>query len=698
MKQVTPYIHRDISWLSFNYRVLQEAKDLSVPLFERLKFLAIYSSNLDEFFRVRVANHRNLERAGKKTKKKLHFNPKDILDEITKLVNLQQEEFSSIFENDIVPSLKQHGIVLKRRLDLDKQQREFVEEYFQDKLLPFVQPVLLIENKIKPFLNNRALYLALNLRDLENPDQKHYAIVKIPSDYFPRFIHLPVTEGNPNKEIIMLDDIVRHSIQYIFPGFDVVDTYGIKLTRDAELYIDDEYSGDLIDKVKRSLNKRDVGPASRMVYDREMPEHLLSFLTEVFDLETYDLLPEGRYHNNSDFFKFPNFGMEHLLDIPLPPLKKYELENAESIFDKIKERDHMVHVPYHSYESVIKFFEDASKDPNVTHIKIIQYRVAKESRIMNALMNAVKAGKQVSAFVEIKARFDEEANLRWGEKLEQAGVNVHYSMPGLKVHCKLALVRRMESDGPRIYNYLSTGNFHEDTAKIYSDIGIFTTDKRLTSEATRVFAYLETKQLPTKPFMHLAVGKFNLKQKLKALIQQEIDKAKRGEKSLIILKMNSIQDEEMIKLLYKASQVGVPVKLIIRGICSIVPNVPGVSDNIDGISIVDRFLEHIRLFIFGAGKDQNIYLSSADWMVRNLHHRIETMFPIYDPDIRAQIVKLIGIQLNDNMKSRKVNYLEVNDYKKDNSDFVVRSQLETYYFMKRIEEQSRLELEDDENE
>lgn len=682
MKTIVPYIQRDISWLSFNYRVLQEAKDLSVPLFERLKFLAIYSSNLDEFFRVRVASHRYLERAGKKAQKALDFDPREVLSEIRQIVNQQQLEFSQIFLTEIVPNLKKNGIALRRRLDLNEEQINFVEDYFKDKLLPFVQPVLLVAKKVKPFLNNAALYLAVNLIDKDDAKQNQYAIVKIPSDYFPRFIELPSSKEG-RKEIIMLDDIVRHSIKFIFPGYEVEDTYSIKLTRDAELYIDDEYSGDLIDKVKKSLNKRDVGPASRMVYDREMPGHLLEYLTEVFELDENDLHPEGRYHNNFDFFKFPNYKLTHLLNTPLPPLHIEELENVDSIFDVIREKDHMVHFPYQSYESVIKFFEDAAVDPNVTHIKIIQYRVAKESRIMAALMNAVKAGKQVSAFVEIKARFDEEANLIWGERLEKAGVNVNYSIPGLKVHCKLALVRRLESQGPRIYNYLSTGNFHEDTAKVYCDLGLFTADKRITAEATRVFSYLETKQLPTKPFVNLAVGKFNLKQKLKDLIKEEIAKAKKGKEASIILKMNSLQDEEMIELLYEAGEQGVQIQLIIRGICCIVPGVTNVSENISGISIVDRYLEHARIFIFGSGDETKIYLSSADWMGRNLHHRIETMFPIYDEDIKTQILTLINIQLHDNMKSRKLNYKEINTYNKDNSDFVVRAQLETYYYTKR---------------
>lgn len=681
---MTPYIHRDISWLGFNYRVLQEAKDPSVPLFERVKFLAIYSSNLDEFFRVRVANHRNLVRAGKKTKASIDFSPEDILAEILRMVNTQQEEFSKIFEKKITPELRKNGINILRRKKLSDEQVQNVEAFFSEHMLPFVQPVLLTGLKVKPFLNTGALYLALQLKD-KDPKIKdpQYALVKIPSDHLPRFIELPPKiEGE--HDIIMLDDIVRHNVRLIFPGYDIQDSYSIKLTRDAELYIDDEYSGDLITKIKKSLTKRNVGIASRMVYDREMPTAFIKYLAGVFELSEYDLLPEGRYHNNSDFFAFPNYNMHHHLDAPQPPLPAPIMESASSIFDVIAEGDHFLHVPYHSYHSVVKFFEDAARDPNVTHIKIIQYRVAKVSKIMDALTLAVKNGKQVSAFIEIKARFDEEANLRWGEHLEAVGVNVFYSMPGLKVHSKTALVRRLENGKGKMYAYLSTGNFHEGTAKIYSDMGIFTADRRITSEATRVFTYLETKVRPIKPFKYMGVGQFNLKPMLIERIENEIRYAKNGKPAKIILKMNSVQDSEMIQLLYKASQAGVKIKLIIRGICSIVAGVKGISENIEAISIVDRYLEHARVFIFHNGGDDQVLLSSADWMVRNLHHRVETVFPILDPTIKEVVLDMINIQLLDNVKARRIGFKNNNTYIKGTSDIAIRSQTESYYYIKRL--------------
>lgn len=677
-----PLITRDLSWLSFNYRVLQEAKDPTVPLFERIKFLAIYSSNLDEFFRVRMANHRNLLRVGKKTKKELEFSPKQIVKDIQDVVTKQQEEVSSIFENQIIPELKKHSIFLKRRLDLNEEQREFVEDYFKDHMLPFVQPVLLVKDKIRPFLNNAALYLTVLLQSKEDQEAPHeYAIVKIPSDHLPRFIKLPSPENR--HDLIILDDIVRHSVSWMFPGYEIVDTFSIKLTRDAELYIDDEFAGDLIQKIRDSLAKRHVGPASRFVYDREMPEELLESLKDVFVLEKYDTLEEGRYHNNFDFFKFPDFGLTQLRDAPMLPLPYPELEEAKDYYKNIKEKDHLLHYPYHAYESVVRFFEQAAADPDVTHIKIIQYRVAKRSRIMQALMNAVRSGKQVSVFIEVKARFDEEANLVWGERLEKAGVKVHYSFPGVKVHSKLALVRRLESNHERMYAYLSTGNFHEDTAKLYTDMGLFTADKRIVSEVARVFSYLETVKQPQQPFKHLLVGQFNLRKGLEHLIDFEIRKAKAGKAAKIILKMNSLQDPTMINKLYEASQAGVQIKLIVRGICCLVPGLKGLSENIEAISIVDRFLEHSRIFIFYHGGREKIYLSSADWMVRNLSYRIETAFPILDAKLRREIKDYINIQLRDNVKARLLDEDSNNDYYKNGSDMAIRSQVETYYYVKR---------------
>ena len=683
MSKNYPYIHRDLSWLSFNYRLLQEASDKTVPLYERIKFLAIYSSNLDEFFRVRVANLKNLIKVGKKTQKILDFEPKELLNEVLATVNAQQEEFSDILESQIIPELKIHGIRILRMADLKPDQIEFVEDYFNENLIPFVQPLVLMEQKIRPFLNNGALYLVLQLRDEEKPKgEERYGIVKVPSEFQDRFIILP-SDKKEKRNIILLDDIIRHCQRIIFPGFTIIDSFSIKLTRDAEFYIDDEFEGDLVAKIKKNLTKRNVGPASRLVYDRDMPTEVLEVLKEVFELDSFDVLPEGRYHNNSDFFKFPKLGFESLTEKSIDPLIIEDLCNGR-IFSSIDQRDYLIHVPFHSYKPVVNFFEQAAVDPYVTHIKIIQYRVAKKSKIMNALIRAVENGKQVTAFIEIKARFDEAANLEWGEKLEAAGVKVFYSMPGLKVHSKMALINRSVKGVEEHYAYFSTGNFHESTAKTYSDFGLFTSNKKLLKECISIFEYLETKKRPKKAFEHLAVGTFSLKAKLINLVRNEMNNAEKGIESSIILKMNSLEDSEMINLLYDANRLGVKITLIIRGICCIVPGIPGVSDNITAFGVIDRFLEHARVFMFSNNGNELIYLSSADWMVRNLHHRIETMVPIFDKKIKKQIRDIIEIQINDNVKSRRIHYKKNNNYRKSDSPIPVRSQMETYYYLEKL--------------
>ena len=690
MPAANTLLDRDMSWLAFNFRVLQEAKDASVPLLERIKFLAIYSSNLDEFYKVRVASLRNLIYVSKKTKKELDYDPIALLQSIHETVNRQQREFNRIFEEELLPAFQKHNIRLLRRLDLDGEQLAFVEAYFQSHLLPFVQPVLLIKNKIRIFLTNASLYLAIRMASKDRrTGPEEYAIVKIPSDYVARFVVLPSENGH--HDLIMLDDIIRHSVAWMFPGYRIIETYSIKLTRDAELYIEDEFSGDLIAKIKSSLLKRSVGPASRFVYDRDMPPELFSFLLEMFEINPLDAIPEGRYHNNYDFFKFPDFELDQLKHKKLPALPLKELQNMPNLLDKIRERDHLVHVPYHSYESVIQFFERAAIDPRVTHIKLVQYRVAKKSRIMNALMDAVRLGKQVTVFIEVKARFDEEANLHWGEQLIEAGVHVHYSFPGVKVHAKLAMVRRMEEGQPILYAYLGTGNFNEDTARVYSDLGIFTADRRLTTEMARVFSFLETNKRPESAFEHLLVGQFNLRGGLEKLIDREIAHAKAGKPASIIIKANSLQDPEMIQRLYNASQAGVNIKLIIRGICCLTAGKEGLSENIHAISIVDRYLEHARIFIFHNDGQDDIYLSSADMMTRNLSFRVEVAFPIYDPEIRRIILDIIQIQLSDNTKARLIHHSRNNQYRRIEGDLAIRSQLESYYYFKRLNEQEMID-------
>lgn len=675
-----PYIHRDLSWLSFNYRVLQEGKDLRNPLLERIKFMAIFSNNLNEFYRVRVAHHRNLLRVGKKTKKELDFHPKNILKNINKIVNKQQEEFTYIFENQLLPELEENGIYLVSAEDLNEVQLQFVDEYFDQNLLPFVQPVLLNRKKIKPFLNNAALYLALQLED-KKEGTIDYALVNIPSDQTDRFIVLPSAENK--HELVILDEIVRHSIVDLFPGYHILGSYSIKFTRDAELYIDDEFSGNLIQKIKSSLSKRKVGPSTRTVFDRNMPEELLAYLIDIFDIEKIDLHPEGRYHNNFDFFSFPQFGMSHLLNNSLPSLPCRISDSLDKLFDAIEEEDQLFYYPYHSYDCVIDFFKAAVEDPDVTHIKITQYRVARKSEIMDTLMTGVKKGKQITVFIEVKARFDEEANLRWGEKLEKAGIKVIYSFPGLKVHCKLALLIKRINGENKFYSYLSTGNFNEKTAETYCDYGFFTSDQQITREVSRIFSFLETVVLPEIEFEQLFVGQFNLRDKINEKIDREIQHAQAGKEAYILLKLNSLEDKEMVIKLYEASQAGVKIDLIVRGICCLVPGLEGISENIRAVSIVDRYLEHARAYVFHNEGDKEIYLSSADLMTRNLSYRIEVAFPIRDKQIKKEILTILEFQLKDNVKGRAIDEKQSNHYIEGLADMPFQSQIETYYYYKR---------------
>jgi len=656
--------------------------DKNVPLYERIKFLSIYSANLGEFFRVRVSTLKNLVRSGKKTQKSLEFQPAQVLKQILKIVTQQQKEFSELFENDIKPALKEEGIRIVTNKNLTKEQKEFIHSFFNDNLIPSIQPMLLYGTKVRPFLQNSALYLAVHMVGDDNKGKQefYYGLVKIPSISNDRFIELPPRKDT--RELIFLDDLVREIIPSIFPGFNILGSYSIKLTRDAELYIDDEYSGDLVMKIKRSLKKRHIGPAARLVYDRSIPEYFLDYLKVVFKIEDLDLIPEGSYHNNFDLSQLPNYGKHQLKDISLPPLEYLPIRKKDDLFNAIQKQDHLLYYPYHSYDLVVRFFEDAAVDETVTHINIIQYRVAKESKIMEALMLAVKNGKQVTAFIEVKARFDEEANLYWGEKLEKSGVKVFYSMPGLKVHSKMAMIRRVVKKKEELYAYLSTGNFHEGTAKVYTDFGLFTADSRIINEARSIFHYLETKKDPIEEFKYLGVGPFNLKKKLKKLIQVEIDNAKKGKVAKIIMKMNSLEDSEMIKLLYKASQAGVKIDLIVRGICCIAPGLKGISENIRAISIVDKYLEHARVYVFENNGKPKVYLASADLMARNLHRRVETMFPIFDAYLEYIILTILKIQLSDNVKARMHDFKNSNEYNRD-IGLPVRSQYDIYYFLKR---------------
>ena len=682
-KMLNPIVNRDISWLSFNYRVLQEAKDESVPLFERIKFLGIYSSNLDEFYRVRVASLQSLVKLNKTTRQEIDFDPEEILEQIREIVHYQQIEFTSIYQKQILPALQKQGINILRLQDLSETHLEELDTYVEEILIQYIQPILMVKGKIRTFLRNNALYLVVILETTGQSNR--YALVRIPTDSLARFIELGSPDGI-SKNIILLDDIVRHALPSLFPGYIVKEAYSIKLTRGAELQIDDEYSGNLVEKIKRSLSKRNVGIGTRFVYDRKMPANCLDFVVENFDLQEQDLHAEGRYHNNFDFFRFPNFGRTELKDMPLPPIKHPTLHSKKTMFQLISNKDHLVHYPYQRYDYIIRLLEQAAQDPSVVRIKITQYRVAKNSQILSALASALQAGKEVVVFVEVKARFDEEANLSWAEKLEEWGAKVLYSLPEVKVHAKLCMVTRIENKKERNYCYLSTGNFNENTALLYTDYGFFTADPRITNDVASIFHFLENAGLISEPCDNIIAGRRFARKSLYALIDQEIKNAKAGLPAAIEIKINSLQDRGMIEKFYEASRAGVNIRMIVRGICCLIPQLPGVSDNIQIISVIDRFLEHTRVYSFlNHGKERKLYLGSSDLMTRNIDHRIECIFPIYDKDLQAQIYNEFETLWRDNQKARIVDKDRLNNYvQAEENAPQVRGQIALYNYYQNL--------------
>ncbi|HEX9656565.1 MAG TPA: polyphosphate kinase 1 [Bacteroidota bacterium] len=675
--------NRDLSWLSFNHRVLQEARDRRVPLYERIKFLAIYSSNADEFFRVRVAATRALLNLKKKTTKKLGFEPARLLKRIRKVVERQQEEFGDTFRNSIKKELKKHHVMLVRDDELNRAQRSWVLKYFQNTVEAHVAPVFLSPDKDPPFLRNRALYLAVRLKRKaispgEKSDGYQHAIVEIPSQKTSRFVTIPSSKAN--TFVMFLDDVVRVGLPEIFPNHTLEGAYAIKLTRDAELYIDDEYSGNLVEKVRKALSKRDSGIPARFLFDLEMPKKFLQLLTEIFALGEDDCVIGGRYHNFNDLFTFPNPLAPKLLDPPLKPLMRNGMGPRNRIMEETAKRDLLLHYPYHGYDPVIRFVREAAENPRVTSIRITLYRVARQSGILDALMLALANGKSVTAFIEVKARFDEESNLKWADELEKAGATVLYSFPGWKVHAKLCLVSLKGRNLPRRYAYLSTGNFNEKTATLYADHGFFTSDRMITEEVARVFSILSRGETKLK-FKYLLVAPFTMRKKFGKLIDEEIQQAQSGKKASIIAKMNSLEDPWMIAKLYKASEAGVKISLIVRGICCLLPGIKGLSSNIEVISIVDRFLEHSRIYFFHHGGKKLLYLASADWMSRNLSRRIEVAFPIKEPDLHTEIMDILQIQLNDSTKARVINKRQDNSYRTAVGE-KVHSQEATYQYLR----------------
>ena len=676
-----PTFDRELSWLAFNGRVLQEAADPRVPLAERLGFLAIFSSNLDEFFRVRVAALRALLRLKNKHKKGLDVRPAELLRAIHATVAVQQETFGETFRA-LLPALEQHGIALRDERSLTDEQRAYLLDHFARAVRPQLRPVLLGDTV--PFLENGRLYLAAELwpRDLalrtEAPD---VALVEVPAG-LDRFVEIPDTAP---RVVLFLDDVIRLGLPGLFPAHEVGAAFAVKLTRDADLNLEDEFSGDLVAKIRKALDRRDEGPPSRFLYDPRMPHGLLTTLKDRLALEDEDLVGGGRYHNFDDLWDFPRPVDPTASFPPLPPLPHPELEAASSLLDAVAERDRLLHLPYQRYDYVVRLLEEAAADDTVEELWMSLYRVAPDSALVQALIAAAEHGKRVTAFVEVKARFDEENNLDWAERMEAAGVRVLYSLPGLKVHAKLALIGQRtgkKKDGDLRYTGIfSTGNFNEKTARLYADHVLFTADPRLTDEARRVFAFLAGEDdAPT--FEHLLVAPFTLLKGVTKRIKREVKHAAAGRPAQMTLKMNALEEDAVIARLYEASAAGVDVRLLVRGFCRLMPGVPGLSEHVEARSIVDRFLEHARVYRFDNGGDAELFLASADWMHRNFHRRVEVAFPIYDDELRAEIEHVLALQLADDTKARVLDAEQRNAYYRPAQRTGVRAQTDTYTWLR----------------
>jgi len=672
-----PLINREISWLYFNDRVLQEAADKTVPLVERIKFLAIFSSNLDEFYRVRVATLNRLTTVVSRVKEELGYNPKKILNQIKNIVIKQERKFNQLYEH-IIKELSDNKIFILNDRQLNVSRGTFVKEFFRDKILPAIVPIIIDDKQPFPELRDRVIYFLVKLTKAGKKDK--YALIEIPES-LNRFLILP--ETNNLKFIILLDDIIRYCLDEVFFIFepDSIESHSMQVTRDAELNLDTAVSDKFIEALSKSLQKRKKGKPMRLLYDSEMPLDMLSTVVSKLDLNSESLIPGNRYHNFKDFIDFPNVGSETLEYKKLPPLPVKGLSYNKGLFELIKKKDYLVNLPYQSFDYIIHFLREAAIDPKVTEIHITLYRLAQNSRIINALINASRNGKKVNCLVELKARFDEQANIFWTNKLEEEGIVVNYGITGYKVHTKICLITRIEKGKKVYYANLATGNFNEKTAQIYCDHSLFTANSKITEELSRLFTAINKKVI-SKDYKYLIVSPLETRNKLFAMINAEMKAAKAGKKAYIILKMNSLADELTIKKLYDASNAGVKIQLIIRGMCSLVAGKRGFSENIQVISIIDKYLEHARVWIFCNNDTEKIYLLSADLMTRNLDHRVEVGFPIYDEDIKKEIRDIIDIQLADNTKARQINQLNNNKYKKTGDKDVNRSQLDTYTYLK----------------
>lgn len=684
MGQEKLYIEKELSWLSFNERVLQEAADKTNPLIERMRFLGIYSNNLEEFYKVRFADLKRRILIGEEQGSP--STPRHLLKKIQQRVLRADQEFDGLY-NDLLLEMARNQIFLINERQLSPNQQSWLRHYFKHELRQHVTPILINhDTDLIEFLKDDYTYLAV---EIIRGEDIRYALLEIPSDKVPRFVNLPAESPRRRKPMILLDNILRYCLDDIFKGFfdyDALNAYSMKMTRDAEYDLVTEMESSLLELMSSSLKQRLTAEPVRFVYQRDMPNAMVELLRNKLNISNYDsIVPGGRYHNFKDFISFPNVGKTNLVNKPMPQLRHIWFDGFRNGFDAIRNHDVLLYYPYHTFEHVLELLRQASFDPSVLAIKINIYRVAKNSRIIDAMIHAAYNGKKVTVVVELQARFDEEANIHWAKRLTEAGVHVIFSAPGLKIHAKLFLISRREGGEIVRYAHIGTGNFNEKTARIYTDYSLLTADARITNEVRRVFNFIENPYRPVS-FDYLMVSPQNSRRMLYQLIDEEIANAQQGIPAGITLKVNNLVDKGLVDRLYTASSVGVKVNLLVRGMCSLIPNLDGISDNIRVISIVDRYLEHDRVYIFDNDGDKKVFLSSADWMTRNIDYRIEVAVAILDPVLKQRVLDIIAILFSDTVKARIIDKELSNRYVPRGNRRKVRSQQAIYDYIKSLEQ------------
>ena len=676
-RQVNRYINREISWLEFNERVLQEADDTNVPLIERVRFLGIFSNNLDEFYRVRYATVKRIAVSNDSGKTIYRdVTAKNLLKEIsTKAIKLQEQSFKIL--SKVVVELEREKIFFVNENTMMKYQKKFISSYFSDIISPSLGIIVLDKIKKMPKFEDNLSFILVKMKN--KYDQSQHAILHFPKN-LKRFIQLP--SNDDNDYVVMVDDIIRYYLKKIFKIFrpKQISAHMIKISRDAELEFDDDISKSYLEKISESLLDRYSGHPVRFVYDSEMSKETLDFIISKMsiDVENDSIVPGGKYHNRSDYMNFPSLGRKNLIYDDLIPLKISGLNLNKGIFKKIAEKDFLLHTPYQKFLYIINFLIEASIDPKVKKIFITIYRLSKLSKVASALINAARNGKKVFVLIELQARFDESANIKYAKEMQSHGIKISYGSQNLKVHSKICVVERKQENGIDKYGFISTGNLNESTARVYTDMTLFTSNNQILDEVKSVFNFFDANYKKYN-FKNLFISPINTSTRLKKLIKNEIKNAKKGEPAWIKIKINNITNRNMIKALYDASRNGVKIELIVRGVCCLIPGIKKMSESIKGISIVDRFLEHTRFMIFCDGGNNKTYISSADWMTRNLDNRVEVTCPIFDKEIKDEIMDVFKIYWNDNVKSRFINSPKINSYKK-NKNPVYRSQSEVYKY------------------